>query len=92
MIKKAKKEFNKDQILALLDPVIQEWFDRKFSNLTPPQAYAVPLIHDRKNVLIASPTGSGKTLTAFLSIINELFILGKTDNLENRVYCVTYHL
>jgi ATP-dependent Lhr-like helicase len=88
MIYKADKQYEKDFVLSLLDPIIQEWFEGKFTNLTPPQAFALPLIHDRKNVLIASPTGSGKTLTAFLTLINELFILGKNDRLENRVYCV----
>lgn len=88
MIYKAKKQYDKEDVMTLLDPIIQEWFGSKFSHLTPPQSFAVPLIHERKNVLIASPTGSGKTLTAFLTIINELFELGKRDMLENKVYCI----
>ncbi|UCH89796.1 MAG: DEAD/DEAH box helicase, partial [Thermoplasmata archaeon] len=88
MIHKVTQKYDKTQVLSLLDPIIREWFNKKFSNLTPPQAFAVPLIHNRENVLIASPTGSGKTLTAFLTIINELFILGRNDRLENKVYCV----
>jgi ATP-dependent Lhr-like helicase len=56
---------------------------------TPPQRLAIPLIHEGKNVLICSPTGSGKTLSAFTSIINELFILAKSEQgLENSVYCI----
>ena len=34
---------------------------------------AVPLIKNKENVLVSSPTGSGKTLTAFLSILNDFF-------------------
>jgi len=88
MIKRIKKKYTKAQVLKLLDPIIKEWFDNGFQNLTPPQALAIPLIHQRKNVLVSSPTGSGKTLTAFLMIINELFELSRTAKLENKVYCV----
>ncbi len=77
-----------DEVLGLFDNVIQKWFRTKFRNLAPPQKYAVPLIHDRSNVLITSPTGSGKTLTAFISVINELLLLGKKQQLEDRIYCV----
>ena len=88
MIHRIDSKFTKDQVLGLFDPIIREWFERKFSTLTEPQAYAIPYIHNGKNVLVSAPTGSGKTLTGFLSIINELFLLAKSGNLENRVYCV----
>src|SRR5438034_1132516 len=55
-----------------MEPLVRDWFQSKFKDLTEPQAYAVPLIHARKSVLVSSPTGSGKTLTAFLSIIDEI--------------------
>jgi ATP-dependent Lhr-like helicase len=74
--------------MELLDPIIKEWFEANFNDLTPPQAQTIPLIHYQKNVLVASPTGSGKTLTAFLMILNELFKLGKEAKLENKIYCV----
>jgi len=73
MIKKIRKRYSKDQVLELLDPIIRKWFNNNFDDLTPAQAHAIPLVHKGKNVLVASPTGSGKTLTAFLIIINELF-------------------
>jgi ATP-dependent Lhr-like helicase len=88
MITRVTKKHTKPQVLDLLDPIISEWFDKKFSDITPSQAYAIPLIHNTQNVLVASPTGSGKTLTAFLSIINELFLLGKKGELENKIYCL----
>jgi len=77
-----------DEMLSLMDPLLQDWFRGKYERLTPPQAYTVPLIHRGKNVLVSSPTGSGKTVTAFLSIINELYLLQKAGKLENRIYCV----
>ncbi len=50
--------------------------------------YGVMEIHSRKNVLISAPTGSGKTLTAFLSILNELVDSSEKQILEDKVYCV----
>src|SRR5205814_568824 len=71
-----------------MEPLIRDWFQSKFKDLTEPQAYAVPLIHERKSVLVSSPTGSGKTLTAFLSIINELYAKQLRGELEDRIYCL----
>ena len=88
MKSKSVKRYSKKQILAMLDPLIAEWFTHRFEDFTEPQSYAVPLIHKRQNVLVSSPTGSGKTLTAFTSIINELFKYSKEGKLEDRVYAI----
>ncbi|MEE9224404.1 MAG: ATP-dependent helicase [Thermoplasmata archaeon] len=88
MIRKVRKQHSKQEILDLLEPLVRQWFDTSFDELTEPQSFAVPLIHERKNVLVSSPTGSGKTITAFLSIINELLILQKKGKLEDKIYCV----
>ncbi len=88
MIYRINKKYTKDEVLGLLDPIIREWFESKFKDLTEPQAYAIPYIHKGENVLVSAPTGSGKTLTGFLTIINELFLLAKNGNLEDKVYCV----
>lgn len=88
MIRKVRKQHSKQEILDLLEPLVRKWFDTSFEELTEPQSFAVPLIHERKNVLVSSPTGSGKTITAFLSIINELLKLQKKGKLEDKIYCV----
>jgi len=87
-VKRAEEKKDKEEVLRLMEPLIAEWFDDKFDDMTEPQSYAIPLIHERENVLVSSPTGSGKTLTAFLSIINELFKLDKKGELEDKIYCV----
>ncbi|HRU11929.1 MAG TPA: DEAD/DEAH box helicase, partial [Methanomassiliicoccales archaeon] len=87
-MQRVRKRASKQEVLSLLDPLIAEWFDSRFEGLTEPQAYAIPLIHERKSVLVSSPTGSGKTLTAFTSIINELFKYAKEGRLEDRIYAV----
>ncbi|MDP3990488.1 MAG: ATP-dependent helicase [archaeon] len=76
------------QLKAVLHPLINRWFFSKFKEFSEPQLYGVMEIHQRKNVLISAPTGSGKTLTAFLSILNELVDSAQKQILEDKVYCV----
>ncbi len=71
-----------------MHPIVSEWFRGKFGEVTEAQSMAVPLIHGRRSVLVSSPTGSGKTLTAFLSIINELALKSQRGELEDRIYAV----
>jgi ATP-dependent Lhr-like helicase len=51
-------------------PVIQSWFTETYGTPTAVQAGAWPLIEQGEHVLALAPTGSGKTLTAFLSAIS----------------------
>jgi ATP-dependent Lhr-like helicase len=59
--------------LAGFHPVIQRWFASRFAAPTEPQARGWPEIAAGRHTLIAAPTGSGKTLTAFLAVIDRLF-------------------
>ncbi|MCK5253447.1 MAG: DEAD/DEAH box helicase, partial [Thermoplasmata archaeon] len=77
-----------DEVMERMDPVVERWFRSRFDSLTAPQASAIPLIDERRSTLISSPTGSGKTITAFLSVINHLFRLNQLGELEDRIYCV----
>lgn len=62
----------KDAALAGFHPAVSAWFSRTFATVTAAQARAWPLIRQRRSTLIAAPTGSGKTLTAFLAVLDEL--------------------
>ncbi|MBD3252376.1 ATP-dependent helicase [Candidatus Pacearchaeota archaeon] len=79
---------NSQEIIEMLDPLVKEWFFTKFNNFSESQLHGVINIYKRRNILISAPTGSGKTLTSFLSILNYLVSLAKKNELEEKVYCV----
>src|SRR3989344_2436945 len=79
---------NEDELIKILDPLVKEWFFNNFSEFSESQHYGVINVHKRKNILISASTGSGKTLTSFLSIINYLVGLARKNELEKKVYCV----
>ncbi|MCU0072141.1 DEAD/DEAH box helicase [Pseudomonas koreensis] len=62
----------KDAALAGFHPAVSAWFSSTFPTVTAAQARAWPLIRQRRSTLIAAPTGSGKTLTAFLAVLDDL--------------------
>ncbi|MGN6512022.1 MAG: DEAD/DEAH box helicase, partial [Lysobacteraceae bacterium] len=59
-------------VLAGFHPAVAAWFAATFPAPTEAQVRAWPSIRAGRNTLVAAPTGSGKTLTAFLSAIDAL--------------------
>ena len=58
--------------LALFHPAVRTWFTTTFHEPTPPQALGWPAIARGDSTLIVAPTGTGKTLAAFLWCIERL--------------------
>ena len=57
---------------ALFAPPVREWFEAVFAAPTRPQLQGWPAIAGGESTLILAPTGTGKTLAAFLWCINRL--------------------
>ena len=62
-------------VLGLFEPAVREFFHTNFRAPTGVQNASWPVIAAGKHALITAPTGSGKTLTAFLWAINQ-FVKG----------------
>jgi len=71
--------------LEIFDPAIARWFAGRFEAPTAPQRRAWPLIREGRDVLIAAPTGSGKTFAAFLAAVDSLVRQGQTGPLADEV-------
>ncbi len=55
-----------------MHPRLATWFEKNFPDFTHAQLLAVPAVLERESILLTSPTGSGKTLSAFLGIFDAL--------------------
>ncbi len=84
----ARNPRSHSRVYRMLKPYVAEWFKRKYGRFTPPQLAAIPLILMDKNVLISSPTGTGKTLAVFLAILNKLYEMGERGELEDKIYVI----
>lgn len=88
MISAKETPNTEEQIIQILNPIVKKWFFSRFKEFSLPQLFGVMEIHSRSNILVSAPTGSTKTLTAFLSILNELIDSAEKGILEDKVYCV----
>ncbi len=88
MVEFIKKSNTDKEIFENLTPLLGDWFREKFGSFTESQKNALLPIKGRKNILVSSPTGSGKTLCAFASIIDYLISLEEKNELEDKIYCV----
>ena len=68
----ARTRRNTSPALEAFHPAVKRWFASRFETVTPPQAKGWPAIREGRDTLIAAPTGSGKTLSAFLNTIDAL--------------------
>jgi ATP-dependent Lhr-like helicase len=75
-------------VLSGFDPLVAEWFERRFSAPTEPQILGWPEIRAGRDVLISAPTGSGKTLSAFLICLDALVRAAREGRLRDETAAV----
>src|SRR5215813_6093342 len=66
-------------------PIVRAWFAETLGAPSAPQREGWPAIASGANTLILAPTGTGKTLTAFLWELNQLIVEGAAAPLSNAV-------
>lgn len=65
-----------------------DWFAARYGTPTPAQTAAWPHIAAGRHTLIVSPTGTGKTLAAFLAILHDLADLTDRQPLPETIYAL----
>ena len=75
--------------VGLLSDPVRRWFSSAFpGGPTPAQASAWPWIFEGENVLLVSPTGTGKTLAGFLAILDRMLRDQAAGELKPGLRCV----
>jgi ATP-dependent Lhr-like helicase len=76
-----------NRICADLPPALARWFEARFpQGPTRIQRLALPFTLAGRNTLILAPTGNGKTLAAFLSVLARL--AGEGERLPNAIRAI----
>ena len=73
-------------MLARFHPLVGKWFEETFGEPSNPQRKGWPAIASGAHTLILAPTGTGKTLAAFLWELNDLIVRGIEEPLPNAVH------
>ena len=73
-------------VLKPFHPLVREWFCETLGTPSAPQNQGWPAIASGSHTLILAPTGTGKTLTAFLWELNNLIVDGSAEPLSNAVH------
>jgi ATP-dependent Lhr-like helicase len=68
-----------ERALGLFHPITAKWFRAVFEAPTAPQVEGWPAIARGESTLILAPTGTGKTLTAFLWCLDKLMLRTAPD-------------
>ena len=76
------------EALSVFHPITEEWFTQKIGVPTKVQEGAWPAIAAGENTLVSAPTGTGKTLSAFLVFIDRLKQKAREGTLKQELYVI----
>ncbi|MCL2693736.1 MAG: DEAD/DEAH box helicase, partial [Oscillospiraceae bacterium] len=74
--------------LDLFHKDTQNWFTKALGKPTAVQNEAWKVIAENKSALVSAPTGTGKTLSAFLVFIDRLMEMSRRDELKDELYVI----
>ena len=74
--------------MDIFTPQTQTWFSKKLGHPTPVQREAWPRIAAGEPVLVSSPTGTGKTLCAFLVFLDQLLAQSARGELQGELQLI----
>lgn len=77
-----------DNCLRLFEAQTAEWFEKTLGGPTPVQELAWPAIAAGGHVLVSAPTGTGKTLSAFLVFLDRMKKMAEQGILERELYLI----
>lgn len=66
----------------------KQWFQETFREATPPQRQGWPALQRNQHTLIAAPTGTGKTMAAFLVAIDRLIVQSLAGDLPDELQVI----
>ena len=71
--------------LALCDAVLDGLDAMNFTEMTPVQEQAIPVILEKKDLIACAQTGTGKTAAFLLPLINNLYTQPRVENAVNAI-------
>lgn len=74
--------------LELFDKLTASWFEKTLGKPTPVQEEAWPAIAAGRHTLVSAPTGTGKTLSAFLVFIDKFLSELRAGSLKNELQLI----
>lgn len=77
-----------ENCLRLFDTKTAEWFEKILGDPTPVQEVSWPAIAAGGHVLVSAPTGTGKTLSAFLVFLDRMKRQAEEGNLKKQLYLI----
>lgn len=78
----SKSDSENEKVLQLLVKPVAEAFRERFGDLIPPQVESIPKILEGRNLLLMSPTGTGKTEAALLPVLSRIMLEGRTPGIK----------
>jgi len=78
----SKSGSESEKVLRLLVKPVAEAFRERFGELIPPQIDSIPKILEGRNLLLMSPTGTGKTEAAMLPILSKIMLEGRIPGVK----------